>query len=425
MTDAESRTQQSSAGQHTQGRAGGAGRSDPFPDRPALTTPDELQDHAVVRAERRQVAAQPMVGLIGILFAVAVFVVLVYGAGDVESSLEIFGPMATFALPPIAMIAFWWNDWPGTRVRAPWSGLIDTVLVVVLAIVLTMAGEAIVERFDVSSIFRARPGPDHPTTFPATLPLAGAAFAAMLQLTLVSEGWPLRRLGRIRSGVVALVVAWAVAVVAYLLVVNTDSVPAAERADAGLRNPGGPVSAPDFGGMLIAIGLWQAVFFIGVRGWPFAGIPSRPVRLVAGNVVVIGLGLATFFGLRNLAGWSPGLANAVCGCVISAVLVIAMLFEGWPGTMLRPLPGRLIDLGLIALVAAALYFGLTSLARNVSWVKATPDDWVTTAALTFFGAGIILHVAIGRRWPLSRVAGAGEPGTVEDSPATSRTTDQR
>ena len=237
MSDAEPRAQQSSAGQQTLGTGDGVGRPDTFPERPALTTPDELQDHAVVRAERRQIAAQPTVGLVGIFFAVAVFVVLLYGAGDVESSLEIFGPMATFALPPIAMIAFWWNDWPGTRVRAPWSGLIDTVLVVVLAIVLTIVGEAIVERFDVASIFRARPGPGHPSTFPATLPLAGAAFAAMLQLTLVSEGWPLRRLGRIRSGVVALVVAWAVAVVAYFLAVNTDSVPAAARADAGLRKP--------------------------------------------------------------------------------------------------------------------------------------------------------------------------------------------
>jgi hypothetical protein len=410
MTDAEPGTQQSSTRRQTLDTDDDNGRPGTFPGRPALTTPDELQDRAVVRAERRQIAAQPMVGLIGILFALAVFVVLAYGTGDLESSLEIFGPIATFALPPIAMIAFWWNDWPGTRLRAPWAGLIDTVLVVVLAVVLTMAGEAIVERFDVSSVFQARSGPGRPTTFPATLPLAGAAFAAMLQLTLVSEGWPLRRLGRIWSGVAALVVSWAVAVAAYLLAVNTDSVPATERADIGLRNPGGPVAAPDFGGMLIAIGVWQAVFFIGVRGWPFAGIPSRAVRLVGGNAVVIGLGLATYFGLRDLADWSPGLTDAVCGCVISAVLVVAMLFEGWPGTVLRPLPGRLIDLGLIALVTSALYLGLAAFARSVSWVKATPDDWVTTAALTVLGAGIILHVAIGRRWPLNRAADAGSDG---------------
>jgi hypothetical protein len=406
MSDAEPGARHSSAGQHTIDIDAGTGRSGTFPDRPVLTTPDDLQDRAVVRAERRQVAAQPMVGLIGILFAVVVFVPLAYGTGDVESSLDIFGPIATFALPPIAMIAFWWNDWPGTRVRAPWSGLIDTVLVVVLAVVLTVAGEAIVERFDVSSVFRARPGPGHPATFPATLPLAGAAFAAMLQLTLVSEGWPLRRLGRIWSGVAALVVSWAVAVAAYLLAVNTDSAPAAARADAGLRNTGGPVSAADFGGMLIAIGVWQSVFFIGLRGWPFAGIPSRAGRLLAGNVAVIALGLATYFGLRDLADWSPGLTDAVCGCVISAVLLVAMLFEGWPGTILPPLPGRLVDLGLIALATVALYTGLTAVARNVSWMRASPDAWVTTAALTFLGAGIILHVAIGRRWPLNRTIDA-------------------
>lgn len=410
MSDAEPRAQHSSAGQQMLDRAGATGRPNAFPERPALTTPDEIQDQAVVRAERRQVAAQPVVGLIGILFAVAVFVVLAYGTGDVESSLQIFGPLATFALPPIAMIAFWWNDWPGTRLRAPWSGLIDTLLVVVLAVVLTMAGEAIVERFDVSGVFRARPGPGHPTTFTATLPLGGAVFAAMLQLTLVSEGWPLRRLGRIRSGVVALVVSWAVAVLAYLLAVNTDNVPAAVRADVGLRNPGGPVSATDFGGMLIAIGVWQALIFIGVRGWPFAGIRSRAIRLPAGNLVVIGLGLATYFGLLNLADWSPGLIDAVGGCVISAVLLVAMLFEGWPGTTLRPLPGRVIDLALIALVTAALYTGLAAFANSISWAKATPDEWVTTAALTFLGAGIILHVAIGRRWPLDRADDVADEG---------------
>jgi hypothetical protein len=31
---------------------------------------------------------------------------------------------------------------------------------------------------------------------------------------------------------------------------------------------------------------------------------------------------------------------------------------------------------------------------------ATPDDWITTAALGFIGAGVILHVAIGLRWPI-------------------------
>ena len=37
----------------------------------------------------------------------------------------------------------------------------------------------------------------------------------MLQLTLVGEGWPLRKLPRLVGGIAALVVAWAVAIVVY------------------------------------------------------------------------------------------------------------------------------------------------------------------------------------------------------------------
>ena len=41
------------------------------------------------------------------------FFALAVGTGSAATSLLIFGPLATFALPAVAMIAFWWNDWPG------------------------------------------------------------------------------------------------------------------------------------------------------------------------------------------------------------------------------------------------------------------------------------------------------------------------
>jgi hypothetical protein len=44
---------------------------------------------------------------------------------------------------------------------------------------------------------------------------------------------------------------------------------------------------------------------------------------------------------------------------------------------------------------------LAAYADGVAWVRATPDDWVTTAALSFIGAGVILHVGIGLRWPFA------------------------
>jgi len=390
-------------------RPDGSGRAPPFPDRPLLTTPPRLQRPDFTLLERRRLAAQPGLGLAGLLFAAAVFFALALGTGHAESSLLVLGPLSTFALPAVAMVAFWWNDWPGARLSTPWSGLLDTALVIAAAVVLTMAGQAIVERFDIRGIFQSQPAPGIPATFPATLPLAGAAFAATLQLSLVCEGWPLRGLGRLRSGIAALAVSWGVAVAAYFLLVNVDAVPAAERAAAGLHNPGGPVAAPDFGAALIAVGIWQAVFYIAWRGWPVAGLPQRGRRLLAGNAIVLGGGALTYLVLRDLAHWTPGAISAACGCVITAVLIVSMLFEGWPASRLGPGRGRAVTLGLIAIVALALDRALAAYAGSVPWVKASPDDWVTTAALSFIGAGIILHVGIGLRWPLTLKSANDDP----------------
>jgi hypothetical protein len=381
--------------------AAGSGRPEPLPGRPALTTPPHLQRKAVADLQREHLAAQPWLGIGGMLLAAVVFFALALGTGSTETSLLILGPVSTFALPAVAMIAFWWNDWPGSNLTTPWTGLIDTVLVIVAAVVLTIAGQAIVERFDLRGVFEANPGPRVPTTFPATLALAGAAFTATLQLSLVCERWPLGGIGRLRSGIAALALSWAAGIGAYFLFVNLHALPAAERAGAGLRNPGGPVPAPDFGSALIAIGAWQAVFFIALRGWPVNTITSRPRRLLAGNALVLGLGTLTYIVFRNVAHWQPAAVSAVCGCVISAVLIVAMLFEGWPATRLAPAPCRALTLGLTAIVALALNRVLATYADRVHWTKATPDDWITTAALSFIGAGIILHVGIGLRWPFA------------------------
>jgi hypothetical protein len=378
-----------------------SGGSTPLPVRPLLTTPPELQQKDFAALERRRLARQPWAGLGGVLLAAVVFFALAIGTGSAQSSLLVLGPLATFALPAVAMVAFWWNDWPGARLATPWSGLIDTVLVVAASVVLTIAGQAIVERSDLRGVFEANPGAAVPTTFPATLALAGAAFTATLQLSLVCERWPLASLGRLRSGIAALALSWGLAIAAYFLLVDVDAVPAAERTAAGLRNPGGPIAAPEFGSALIAVGVWQAVVFIGLRGWPVNRLRQRWGRLVCGNALVIGAGVLTYLVLRDLAGWQPSAIGAVGGCVISAVLIVAMLFEGWPGSRLPAAQGRVLTLCLTAIVALGLNRVLAVYADGVHWTRATPDDWITTAALSFIGAGIILHVGIGLRWPFA------------------------
>ena len=379
-----------------------SGGPEPLPDRPSLTTPPHLRPKAIADLERQSLAAQPWLGAGGLLLGAVVFFALSLGTGSTQTSLLILGPLSTFALPTVAMVAFWWNDWPGSWLTTPWTGLIDTVLVVIAAVVLTIAGQAIVERSDLRGIFEANPVPGIATTFPATLALAGAAFTATLQLSLVCERWPLSGLGRLRSGVAALALSWAVAIGAYFLFVNLSTVPAAERAAAGLRNPGGPIQAADFGSALVAVGVWQTVFFIAMRGWPVNTITRRAGRLLVGNALVIGLGALSYLVLRNLAHWQPAAISAVCGCVISAALIVAMLFEGWPATRLAAARGRILTLVLTAVVALALNRALAAYADGVRWTRATPDDWITTAALSFIGAGIILHVGIGLRWPFAR-----------------------
>jgi len=297
------------------------------------------------------------------------------------------------------MVAFWWNDWPGSRLTTPWTGLVDTALVVVASVVLTIVGQATVERSDLRGVFEASPGPGVPTTFPATLALAAAVFTAMLQLSLACERWPLGRLGRLYSGAAALVLSWAVGTGAYFLFVNLDAVPAVARAATGLRDPGGPVPAPDFGAALVALGVWQAVIFIALRGWPVNTITQRVPRLLAGNVLVVGLGVVTYLVPHDLGHWQPDAVSAVCGCAISAVLIVGMLFEGWPGARLPAARGRVLTLGLTAAVAVALNRALAAYADGVHWTATTPDNWITTAALSFLGTGVITHVAIGLRWP--------------------------
>jgi len=375
---------------------------EPLPGRPLLTTPRHLQHQAFAHLQRQRLAAQPRLGLGGLLLGAAVFFALALGTGSTQTSLLILGPISAFALPAVAMVAFWWNDWPGSELTTPWTGLLDTVLVAAASIVLTIAGQAIVERSDLRGVFQAHPGARVPTTFPATLALAGAAFTAMLQLSLVCERWPLGGTGRLRSGMAALGLSWAAGTGAYFLFVNLNAVPAAERAATGLRNPGGPIAGPDFGSALIALGVWQAVLFIALRGWPINTITCRPRRLLAGNALTVGLGTLSYLFLRNLVHWQPDAISAACGCVISATLIVAMLFEGWPAARLPPAQGRALTLGLTALLALILDRSLAAYADSVHWTKATPGDWITTAALGFTGAGIILHVGIGLRWPFAQ-----------------------
>ena len=378
-----------------------SGGQEPLPARPLLTTPPHLQRHAFADLQREHLAAQPWLGAGGLLLGAVVFFALALGLGSTEASLLVLGPLAAFALPAVAMIAFWWNDWPGSQLTTPWTGLIDTVLVVGAAVALTIAGQAVVERPDLRGVFEASPGPGIPATFPATLAAAGAAFTAMLQLSLVCERWPLAGLGRLRSGIAALALAWGVGIGAYFLFVNVDR--GARRRTCRRRAPQ-PRRAHSRAGLRLGPDRRRRLA---------GGVLHRPARLARQRHQPAGPPPDRRERSRHRPrrGHLPGAARRGRPAARRHQRRVRLRHQrrdhrrhalrGLAGRPTAPGPGRALAVVLTAAVAVALNRALAAYADGVAWGKATPDDWVTIAALSFIGAGIILHVGIGLRWPFA------------------------
>jgi hypothetical protein len=349
-------------------------------ERPLLTTPRHVRPGEVLEAERHRLERQPLLGIAGLLFVVPVTLLLAFGIGGAERSMLVIGPMLIFAMPVVFMTIFWWEDWPGSKLRPGWTGWIDTLLIVVAALGLTALGQVVVERFDVRGIIQPTAAIGHAPTFPATLPIAGAAFVAMIEITLVSERWPFARLGCLIGGVAALAASWGVAVGVY-------------------HAAHGFVSGGRLGAVLVLVGLWQVWFLLAWRGWPISRIGRRWQRLVAANTIILAGGIATYAAGRGM-GATPLALNAFASCLIAAAVLVAVLFEGSPLPVGLVRWERLLFLVFLPLVAAVFYVGLRDYAERLHWGTAQPLRWVSHITLAFVAA-ILVHVAVHRRWPFA------------------------
>ncbi|GEL25215.1 hypothetical protein PSU4_41690 [Pseudonocardia sulfidoxydans NBRC 16205] len=357
-----------------------------MPDLPPGTAPPTDQ-----RTSDEGERGQPALGLLGLLLVVPIAIALAIGAGGDGSTLVI-GPLVTHSLPLIAMIAFWWHNWPGTRLPSALSGWANTALIIVGAVVLTGLGQIVAGGLDLPGMFVADPGPGHLPTFPATLPVAGAAFVVMLQITLVGERRPLQRMHPLPAGLLAVAASWIIAVVGTLALVRIDPV-----AGSDMVARRGPVSGQDAGAALVVIGAWQVLFYVVWRGWPFSTIRRTVTRLGAAHATVLGAGILTFLLARVTLGLDASWIGALAGCVVAAGLLLGMLFENTiSGRGARPLL-MVATLALAALLAA----GLAGLAAIMEFARADTDEWIEHAALNALSTSVILHVAIGRRWPFA------------------------
>jgi hypothetical protein len=96
---------------------------------------------------------------------------------------------------------------------------------------------------------------------------------------------------------------------------------------------------------------------------------------------------------------------AGAGSIIAAALLVGLLFDGWlPGSP-KPSLRRAITIAVDLVVAAILFAAVNAYAHHLHWTFAHPTEWVAHVMLNAIAFSVILHVAIGRRWPFGRADG--------------------
>jgi hypothetical protein len=214
------------------------------------------------------------------------------------------------------------------------------------------------------------------------VPLAVGIFGVILQLTLVGEGWPLRGLSRIPAGLAALAGCWAVGAALYFGLVR-----------------GGIVVGESYASWFAVLGAWQMVWYVALRGWPFARIARRGIRLATAHLAVLACGWLSYLVAVHVLGWEANRLAEVAGSVIAAILLVAMLFEAWPGILLSEIPGRSLVLVLVAVLTAVFALVLPGVAGWLGVPERQALSWSTHATLNALSLAVILHVAVWRRWP--------------------------
>jgi hypothetical protein len=344
----------------------------------------------------RPLARQPLVGFILLAMTGVLFYLFAVLPGP-EKSLNLLAVPATFWLPVLLLVAAWWHGLPGslTGSRAG-VGLVNTIVFVAAAILLTFLGQVIIAKSDVSAVFSSTGG-----MFPILIPLAATIFVAMLQVTFVCDRWPFDTMGTLPAGIGAFVLCWVIGIVVNLTVVNWNVIPAPARAALGLRNPGGPVAALDYIGWLVCVVVFQIIFFQALDGWPFRDYENKLTRLVMSNVFVVGLGWLLYLLLHNLFKWPIPTIIGACGVVAVGVNVTAMVFEDYPFHHERP---GLARLGLVMNVlgmAFLSFFVLRAIGNAATTFTTVPVElWVGISALNYIAPMVILLYAIWGRWPL-------------------------
>jgi len=124
-------------------------------------------------------------------------------------------------------------------------------------------------------------------------------------------------------------------------------------------------------------------------------------------------GCLAYLVLTHLGDVNSLTVTALAGSVVAAGLVVGMLFDGSLEELLPQPRARVAQLAAGAALAGAVYTAPRALADAAGWTGgAQPEEGIAYAGLNAIGAAVLLHVAIGRRWPFA----AGGDGPHDRAP---------
>src|SRR5262249_49419684 len=312
--------------------------------------------------------------------------------------LVVFWALAPFSVPCLGLLA----DFARPRLNGrldiwPLRGAM-VVAIVAGAVVLTVLAQAVVGRVDLVGVFSPDPrtAMSHLSAFPFTIPLGGLLFVIYLEVSIVS-GLPLMAKRPVREWIIVLLGCPALALFLYRTLASWNGVPLAARTQLGRRNPGGTIDALDLAGIVIAITIWQVLYLFS-GGGPIGALRAGRARSALANLVVIGLGLLTYWLMRSVLQFSVPQIAQLAAMVVVGVLSVGLLFgrpaAGPPATL--ALVPRLQRYGMVALVALLTYVVLHWVGHGLqpSWSVGSLELWITICGLNLIGGSIFLYCRI-------------------------------
>lgn len=335
----------------------------------------------------------------GLFLVAAVFLVLGVLLGPL-ASLLIFAVPTTFAMPVLAAVADW--EAGTSRSIGRCAAAIDTLLVALGAIVLTILAALVVGPLDLRAMLATAPDAfaHGLTTFPYLIPLGALTFVSFLQVSIVSEGREvLSRSFGPSAGRVTVVACFVLAIVAYLFLANWQVTPDGVKHQIFLRDPRGPFAALDIATWLITVTVWQMAHTL-LAGWPYSIVKRRAPRVTLANVAVVGLGTGSYLLARGPLGVSGPQLAAAGGVFVAGAWLANLLLSGWQNAPEDAGKRRAALVALALGLSAGGYVGLHALglALERSWTKQAPVElWMVICGLNLVGGTVLWYTRVLRR----------------------------